>query len=138
MYKPEVGEECLYKPDPSSDSWWKCKFIGEMGDEYFVLMDEGVDRMPSSTKNRFKPIKSEREENICRMMTEIGVTNNSATYDICNKLYESGYEKQMPYTQCVSIIQEWLVDMYCVTDPTAIVYAKRLAERLGRKESDNV
>lgn len=89
MYRPEVGEECLIKVSGLYDGFRQTKvlYIGERvavyirgGHEYTCLID----------CTDFKPLKSEREETIERMIDSVPTDTAYSVASLCGVLYDAG------------------------------------------------
>jgi hypothetical protein len=142
MYRPKVGEECII-------TWVNGV---ENGIVTITYVGDGVACYKSKINNysgelmeytcaldsvRFRPLKSKRDEEIDDMFNHAKHDGLTPLKKIVSNLYDSGYRKQLPYSQFVSILKAYLGEEFKWSDSFALMKAMDLAEKLGRKPEEN-
>jgi hypothetical protein len=141
MYRPEVGEECEYHLDGSS-LWFKCTVKYIVNNQGYVLEiphigGESYASINGQDKIEFRPLKSKRDEEIDEMVDVVfNHGGESSVGAFCQKIYDAGYRKQMPYSEFVSKIQDYL-SKYEEYDSAALSIARGIASKLGYTPEEN-
>jgi hypothetical protein len=107
MYRPKVGEDCIitwvngvengivtitYVGD--GVACYKSKINNYSGElmEYTCALDSVT----------FRPLKSKRDEYCCEVYDIL--KNSQSIPECCERLYDAGYRKQMPYDDALDIL----------------------------------
>jgi hypothetical protein len=138
MYRPKVGEECEYSLCKSV-IWFKCTVkyivgdhgyvldIPNIGGEYYASVN-GIDKV------EFRPLKSKRDEYCCEVYDIL--KNSQSIPECCERLYDAGYRKKMPYDDFINTIRSCLVNWQLATEGSSISIAADIAYKLGRHPTE--
>jgi hypothetical protein len=105
------------------------------GSQVWYQSQHGEDIVRLIESAEFRPLKSKRDEYCCEVYDIL--KNSQSIPECCERLYDAGYRKQMPYSQFVSILQVYLGEEFKWSDSFALMKAMDLAEKLGRTTEEN-
>jgi hypothetical protein len=139
MYRPEVGEECVWYSDRGNKIGKECVIEWTDGEYYTVRNKDSFKLVQTVSDVKFRPLKSKRDEEIDEMVDVVLNHNGeSSVGSFCETIHDAGYRKQMPYSQFVSKIQVYLKENNCFyLDVECLSHARSFAEKLGRTPEEN-
>jgi hypothetical protein len=102
MYRPEVGEECVWYSDRGNKIGKECVIEWTDGEYYTVRNKDSFKLVQTVSDVKFRPLKSKRDEYCCEVYDIL--KNSQSIPECCERLYDAGYRKQLPYDDALDIL----------------------------------